>query len=324
MEIRISYEGKRKSPMKEKGMLLSEADQKQFKAKPAEFLEKAIKDYVKNSPNNRFIAFPGDLIWDEPLVGFAEGSDPLFQQYKTLIGDFHMTPREVMEMHIDARGWGDKRFLSDISVISFALPSALDTRLSNRKESSVCSVKWNHTRWQGQEFIIRLSHYLVSLIEGTGYYAITPDLEKWFEVFKLPAGQQVSKWSQRHIAYAAGLGTFSLSDGFITTKGVAVRLGSVVCNMALPATPRPYANHMAYCLFFNNACRKCIDRCPADAISEKGHDRIKCAEYLTSTMEIVKKEGRAGYIGNKSYYGCGMCQTKVPCEDRIPRIKTIS
>jgi len=49
-----------------------------------------------------------------------------------------------------------------------------------------------------------------------------------------------SNWSQRHIAYAAGLGTFSLSDGFITPKGIAMRCGSVVCDAALSPTLQVY------------------------------------------------------------------------------------
>jgi len=35
-----------------------------------------------------------------------------------------------------------------------------------------------------------------------------------------------SSWSERHAAYAAGLGTFSLNDALITPKGIAHRLGS--------------------------------------------------------------------------------------------------
>ena len=290
----------------------------QLETNPGSFVENAIRDYIKTGVNNRFLAFPEDPIWDEPLVGFANGDDPIFKEYKTVIGDLHVTPREALEMYIDGAGCYDKSHLKNVSVISFVLPATAKTRVSNRQEKAVCSLRWNHTRFQGQEAIARLSRYLVSLIESAGFIAVAPELARWFEVVRQPAGLS-SKWSQRHVAYAAGLGTFSLSDGFITPKGVAIRAGSVVCNLSLPATPRKYANHYANCLFYSQGiCKKCVARCPAQAISEKGHDKAKCGAYLNEMREIARKMGKTeGYIG-KAYLGCGFCQTGVPCEDRIP------
>jgi epoxyqueuosine reductase len=298
-------------------MSLSSADMGVFKRNPAGFIEKAIKDYVANSPGNRFTAFPGEPIWDEPLVGFADGNDPIFNEYKSIIGDYHLTPREALELYIEATNWDSPKDMEKISVISFILPSTEQTRLSNRKETDMVSLRWNHTRWQGHEFLKRLTRYLVSLIEGMGYYATAPEMEKWFSTMKLPNGQS-SKWSQRHIAYAAGLGTFSLNDGFITPKGIAVRIGSIVCNLSIPPTPRPYSNHLSNCLFYNGGkCRRCIDRCPAGAITENGHDKVLCESYLTGFLETLKKSGKEGYMG-RPVLGCGLCQTKVPCEGSIP------
>ncbi len=297
--------------------MLTNAGQRQFKANPVEFIEKIIKDYVAHSPNNLLSAFPGESIWEEPLVGFADGDDPLFQEFKTIIGDYHATPREALEMYLESGGLG-QRDLSRISVISWVLPVAKKTRLSMRAENTVCSLRWNHTRWEGQDFIFRLSRYLVSMLESLGYFAVAPELSRWWETMKTPTGLS-SRWSQRHIAYAAGLGTFSLNDGFITPEGMAIRAGSVVCNLELPASPRVYVDYRANCLFYRNGtCKKCIQRCPAQAISEQGHDKVKCQAYLLEMKELLKKLGRdAGYIG-RTYYSCGFCQTGVPCEDRIP------
>ena len=299
-------------------MLLSDNERKQFQDDPAKFIEQSIKDYTALSVNNRFLPFPADRIWDEPLIGFANGDDPLFKEYKTVIGDFHFTPREVLETYIDSSSFGDKNKLPHISVISFILPSAEKTRVSNRQVDAVCSLRWNHTRFHGQEFVARLSRYLVSLIEEMGHIAVAPDLSRKFELVNSPNGMS-SKWSQRHVAYAAGLGTFGLSDGFITSKGIAIRAGSVVCNLDLPASPRKYTYHYANCLFYSQGtCRKCAERCPAGAISEKGHDKRKCETHLNAMREVGIRLGKLeGYVG-KAYVGCGFCQTGVPCEDRIP------
>jgi hypothetical protein len=300
-------------------MLLSQAQKRKFTAEPGRFIEKAIQDYVSQSPNNRFPTFPSEPIWDAPLVGFAAGDDPIFKEYKTVIGDFHVTPREALEMYIETNGCGDKiRLLPHVSLISFVLPATQKTRLSNRRESEVCSLRWNHTRFIGQEFMARLTRHIVSLLEELGYFALAPELSRWWEVVGQPNGLS-SRWSQRHAAYAAGLGTFSLNDGFISPRGIAIRLGSVVCNLDLPPTPRIYADHYANCLFYTRGtCQKCIQRCPAKAITEKGHDKIKCGAYLNEMRNIAQRLDKTeGYVG-RAYLGCGFCQTGVPCESRIP------
>ena len=116
---------------------------------------------------------------------------------------------------------------------------------------------------------------MVSLLEELGHQAIAPELANFFGTRDLPNGR-ASNWSQRHIAYAAGLGTFSLSDGFISPKGIALRCGSVVTDVTLSPNPRVYENHLANCLFYlDGSCRRCIERCRADAISEQAHDKKK-------------------------------------------------
>jgi epoxyqueuosine reductase len=290
---------------------------KQFEEGVAVRLEGSIKRYVAASPSNRFQAFNGERIFGKPLVGFADGDDAIFKKYKEIIGDFHLTPREALEMSLKSKEGSQKR-LHHVSVVSFILPVTYETRLSLRKESLVTSLRWNHTRWHGQDFIYELSRYLVNLLENHGFLAVAPELADFYKLKNLPSGF-ISNWSQRHIAYAAGLGTFSLNDGFITARGMAMRCGSVVTNAKITPSPRVYKGHLANCLFYTEgSCRRCAARCPAGAISEKGHDKNKCLEFLhIRQKEILKELGRdEGYIGR--YLGCGLCQTKVPCESRIP------
>ena len=297
------------------------ANLEQFQVNPTLFLEKAIKEYVAASPSNRLTAFNNDPAFAEPLVGFADGDDPIFQEYKSaeIIGPFHYTPREILEKHLQQKTSGEVKRPAHISVISYILPIAHETRLSLRRETKVVSVRWNHARWQGQELINELTLYLISLLEKLENQAIAPEQSNFYEILEQPTGL-ASNWSQRHIAYAAGLGTFSLSDGFITPKGIAIRCGSVVCDTVLTPTPRLFKNHLANCLFYRgDSCQRCIERCPTGAISQKGHDKIKCRNFLiVEQRKLLKELGRAedGYMGK--YLGCGLCQTKVPCEAGIP------
>lgn len=278
---------------------LSNDERQDFRTAPERFIERAVTTYVTESLNNRFAAFPDEPIWDAPLVGFASGDDPLFDEYKTIIGDFHFTPREIIAAHLGRNHSGDHERMRTISVISFVLPATETTRAGNRSEKAVCSLRWNHMRFHGQEFIDRLSRYLVVLIEELGGVAVAPDLSREWAIVSQPSGLS-SNWSQRHVAYAAGLGTFGLSDGFITPKGMAMRLGSVVCNLSLVPTPRTASGPYENCLFFHSGrCGKCAERCPAGAISEKGHDKVKCSAYLCAMPAIARSQGRAeGYVGN--------------------------
>ena len=290
-----------------------------IKRDPALFIEAVIKDYIATSPNNRMPDFAGEPIWDEPLIGFSRGDDPLFEEYKTIIGSFHMTPREALERHLKKKALGYYK-PQDIGVVSFVLPATRATRESMQRETEICSLRWNRSRWFGQEMIFRLERHLVALLEDLGYHAVAPDLEPWFEVKRdVPGLVCASSWSQRHVAYVAGLGTFSLNDSFITPKGSSIRLGSIVCDISLPATPRPAGDYRENCLFASSGkCGVCIKRCPVGAIDKKGHDKVKCNDYLNNVMpQRVKALGRTdNFVGG--YIGCGFCQTGVPCEECIP------
>ena len=73
-------------------------------------------------------------------------------------------------------------------------------------------------------------------LQGQGYLAVAPVISEAFVIHWEGVDQAPrSTWSERHVAYAAGLGTFGLSRGLITARGIAMRCGSVVTD--LPATP---------------------------------------------------------------------------------------
>ena len=160
---------------------------------------------------------------------------------------------------------------------------------------------------------------MAETLNAAGYGAVAPFLSPLWSRQTSDRFGFASTWSERHAAYACGLGTFGLCDGLITPRGKAMRAGSVVARIAAIPTPRPYTDHQAYCLFYSKGiCGKCITRCPAGAISEKGHNKEACRNYLRSVAaEHVKN--RYGFEG----YGCGLCQTKVPCESKIPLPKDV-
>jgi ferredoxin len=275
---------------------------------PEKFIEAAIVKFVKESPANRR-KLDGGKYWDKPLVGFASGNDPLFKQYKKVIGKFHHTPLEIFDLT-----FGRKKNPQSLSVISWILPTDEDIRKSNRKETKYPSRLWAHTRDFGEKFNVKLREYIVALLKKKGYKAVAPMNSPHWKRLRSPKVGIASTWSERHAAYACGLGSFGLSDGLITAKGKAMRVGSVVTNLPLTPSAKKYPHHQFNCLYyFNKTCKICVDRCPAGAITAKGHDKDKCFEYSYKTIGPSKK---AEY--GVTITGCGLCQTKVPCEFQIP------
>ena len=276
-----------------------------------------IKAFARSSPTNRMPASENEYIFDEPLVQFINGDDAIFTEYKEIIDTFHLTPREALAMAYDEK---PGNMPDSITVISWILPITEKTRKSNRKETRLPSRLWSHTRWFGEIFNDATREYVVKLLTDKDYLATAPMKTPFFQVKRSDKGL-FSNWSERHVAYAAGLGTFSLSDGFITERGIAHRCGSVVTSLELPSSPRTVTGPYANCLFYaNEKCGVCIERCPAGAISEKGHDKTKCGEYLRD-IGYRPEELKDGYNLEKSVAGCGLCQTGVPCEAVNPTNK---
>ena len=270
-------------------------------------MRQEIRDFVLASPDNRFV--DSDLpYFDEPLVGFAAADDPLFKDFKTIIGEFHMTPGEVLN---NAFGCGADEART---VICWILPITEATRKSNRQARSIPSREWAMTRAHGERFNTLLRIQLTNLIRSLGAKAVAPLLAGQWRPVKDPRVGMASTWSERHAAYAAGLGTFSLNDGFITDKGIAHRCGSVVTDLIIPANKKTCADPWSNCLYHRNgSCGLCIRRCPVDAISLQGHDKEKCQAHVYGELRKT-----AGQLYGVMETGCGLCQTKVPCESRVP------
>jgi epoxyqueuosine reductase len=286
-------------------------------------LEQLIKNFINEGQQNRRTQLDHGNYWEEPLVGFASGIDPLFLEYKTLIGPFHLTPREVISAALKERG-RPLLFteIEQISVISWALPASEDIRKSNRQEKQFPSQLWAYTRDFGEACNTALKKHLITFLEDLGHIAVAPPLSPTFQYIRDEKVGWASPWSERHVAYACGLGTFSLNDGLITPKGMAMRLGSVVTLLKLTPSEKKYRHHRENCLQFRNEkCGKCIPRCPAGAITEKGHNKDKCYDYLRSEPLVAK---RLEFGLQNPPPSCGLCQTDVPCEFEIPRPNLIA
>lgn len=273
------------------------------------FIESEIKGFVRVSPLNRMPDDPSRVIFDSPLIKYADADDELFTRYKTIIAPIHLTPREALATATNKK-LEDLPF--GLSVISWILPINTVIRKSNREEKVQPSILWSYTRWYGEKFNEALRDHVVKILSERGYLATAPAVSRYFKQENNEKGP-FSNWSERHIAYVAGQGTFSLSDGFITEKGIAHRCGSVVTDFTLPPSQRTARTPFSSCTYYvNGKCKACIARCPAGAITEAGHDKIKCLEFQRKEFAHLRETLKVGNTG------CGLCQTKVPCEFKNP------
>ena len=248
-------------------------------------IEKWLNEYVGGNPLNVVPELNKLKIFDAPLLGVASAADPLFRRLKEpdAVGPLHLLPEEWLP--------GSR------TIISCFLPFSEVVRLSNRVSGDP-STEWLYGRIEGQVFTNALSRMLADKLISAGYQAIVPAQDPRFAII-----DRRSNWSERHVAFIAGLGTISLNRSLITRLGSAGRLGSVVTNLILDATPRYYEAIEENC----NHCGACIRRCPSQAIDATGKNHALCAAYLEETKQRYQPR-----------YGCGKCQTAVPCERTIP------
>lgn len=242
------------------------------------------------------------ILYDVPLIGFADAEDGIFEKYRQpeVIGTNFYAPKEWLP--------------TAKTVVSFFLPFTETVRDSNRADKAEPSAEWLYGRIEGQLFITRFMTGLKRMLAEREIDACVPSQDERFDIkFEMistneePDFHADSKWSERHAAYACGLGTFGLSRGLISEKGMAGRYASIVVSARWQATQRNYTGIDDYCI----KCGACARKCPAKAISlEHGKNNVRCNAHVEKMKEKYSPR-----------YGCGKCQVGVPCEFRAPGLK---
>jgi epoxyqueuosine reductase QueG len=262
--------------------------------------------YTHTSENNyvpQRLALKPELaglrLFDEPLVGFARAADGYFTKLKrdTVIGDHFLLPAD----------WNNEAK----TVISIFFPFTREIKDSNKNDPGWPSLEWFHGRIEGQSFISEACKHFCLYLEKHGFKTVAPCIDQRFSTKssrtsdKKNEGYYTSNWSERHVAYICGLGTFGLSKGLITSKGVAGRFASLITSEYFEPDTRSYTEIYEYC----NLCGSCVRNCPVHAITvEHGKIHAVCSAFLERTKEK-----------HKPWYGCGKCQVNVSCENGIPQ-----
>ncbi|SCZ81518.1 epoxyqueuosine reductase [Acidaminobacter hydrogenoformans] len=221
--------------------------------------------------------------WKDPLYAYADAKDPLFELFKEVVSPTHCMPED---------------FIPDAaSVITYFLPfkaSIVNSNVGGRLSSEV----WGRAYIETNVLIGEINAHVAKVLSEKGYVSTNMPATHNFDEEQL-----MSDWSHRHAAYAAGLGTFGLNNMLITEAGCAGRIGSIITNLVLPATPRQGVERCAYKR--DGSCGVCVSACVHNALFFDHFDRHRCHEMCLENAKHLKHLGVADV--------CGKCVAGMPC-----------
>jgi epoxyqueuosine reductase QueG len=260
-----------------------------------DFLDKDTSNFISAGVTKKPECI-GKRMFDAPIVCYASAED----DYLASLAGNQAANIDLLQ---------PKEWLPEAkTVISAFMPFTEWLRAENRG-GDWPAASWFYGRINGEVTMIRLVEALAAELRAAGHATVVPLTDPRLRIFMRPEGAApprfTSNWSERHVAFATGLGTFGISGGIITEKGMAGRLISLLTSLELEPTPRTYSGLLDHCIL----CGKCAQNCPGHAIdlASKKKDHILCNRYLARVREL-----------EEPFYGCGKCSCDVPCEIRIP------
>ncbi|MCL0093393.1 epoxyqueuosine reductase [Dehalococcoidia bacterium] len=234
-----------------------------------ESIREEIKDFVLSYHDQHSTV----TVWGSPIVGFASASDPMFNLLKSAVSESHAMPAELLH---NAR-----------TVVAFFLPFTEETAGTNIGGGTP-SPEWDKAWTEAWKLMHDLYLHMESFLKAGGHESVIMPSRHKLDLDKL-----ISDWSDRHVAFIAGLGRFGLNNMLITEKGCCGLVGSFV--MSAGVEPDPQRHHEACLYRYNGECMKCTERCVNNALLADNFDRHKCAEHH-----------------------CGKCLVGLPCSHVDP------
>lgn len=226
------------------------------------------------------------LLWPEVIVRYTDARDPYFEKLKELIRPDHHMPSDFLP---GAR-----------TVISWFLPFLPEIEKSNRG-GDLPSDAWADAYIVTNAMAARVNEKLCAwLREMPGEDAAVP-----FDAGMLGKEIPWSLWSQRHVAWLAGQGTFGINNMLITELGCVGRYFSTVTTVEVPYDS-PVTEER--CLYKRNgSCGICRKNCPVGALTAEGFDRYRCMNRLNQNQ-----------AAHSPASVCGKCLVGLPCSHKNP------
>ena len=225
-------------------------------------------------------------LWRPPLLATAP-ADERFDELRRIAVFDHLLPRDVLDT---AR-----------SVVALFVPFSRALQADNRAGERP-SLSWARAYETTNDLLEHLAAVVERYLVERGHRVARRPPTHDFDEARL-----VSRWSHKHVGHLAGLGRIGKNAQLITPAGCAGRLASLVTDADLGA--HPIASDFEPCrLPKGRECRRCMERCPIDALGPDGVDRSRCYARL--------HENRAALGPNdllETTHVCGKCVVGVPC-----------
>ncbi|MDV0444491.1 hypothetical protein MmiAt1_00170 [Methanimicrococcus sp. At1] len=224
-------------------------------------------------------------IWQTPMIRYADAFHPEIRNLKTIVMENHYMPEDFLE--------------KPTVILTYYLPFIPEVAASNLGDG-FASECWAKAYQETYKLSNELNDHLVRIISDTGYRAAVPANASSFsdDVLK-------SRWSHRHIAKAAGHGTFGINQMLITENGCCGRYYSIITDLPIEADSQPEEE---YCLYKRKgSCGICVKHCFSGALTAEKFDRYKCHETTLKNAAI--------YNGSTI---CGKYVVGLPCSFKKP------
>lgn len=258
----------------------------------------AAAEKVFSQLENNTVLLPGEQVvvpvLSAPLIGFASADNPLFEAFSRdeVIGSQWRAPKEWMP---EAK-----------SVVVFFFPVSSEIRVRHREAKTPTNEAWNYGYGKHGQVLNAFIAGLTAELDNLGIHYHIPTKDPAFKIEQHPVmsgGKEdvhySTSWSNRHVAFAAGLGTFGVHRHLITKSGCGGVLASMILDCETDPTPSEYKDPYENCIH----CGACVNRCPAGAITLENLRNLKeCRTYAGS----LRTENDPGY--------CGKCLVGIPCE----------
>ena len=232
-------------------------------------------------------------IWRSPLMAALSVDNPMIPELRKAVSQDHLLPGELLT--------GAK------SIIVYFIP--FENRIvESNLMGEAASEEWARAYILTNELLGFLNDEIEKYLNSHNFQA-----KKIMATHNFDEKKLISRWSHRHIAQIAGLGSFGMNNMLITSAGCCGRFGSLVTDvpswkLGIPAV-KPLAEK---CLHKKNgSCGLCRKKCDVGALqSDSGFDRSKCYEVCLKNAELYKSIGLAD--------ACGKCLVGLPCSTKDP------